>query len=150
MESNEQPGGVALSLGRFEEAPVNGDAELLRQLVMIALDNAIKFTPTGGKVEVTVGRRGAEAVVTIKDNGPGIAAEHMPHLFERFYRGDAARGRSEAPSASASGAGLGLSIAQWIADAHHAKLTVVSNEAQGTAVSVEFPSPQGITPVSSS
>ncbi len=118
--------GVALTLGEFEEAAVNGDAELLRQLVMIVLDNAIKFTPSGGRVDVTVGRRGDDAVMTIADNGPGIAPDQLPHIFERFFRGDPARGRGDKPVAAASGAGLGLSIAQWIADAHGAKVSVQS------------------------
>ena len=118
---------------------MNGDAELLRQLVMILLDNAIKFTPPGGTVDVAVGRRGADAVCTIADSGPGIAPEHLPHIFERFYRGDPARPRGSAAAAAAGGAGLGLSIARWIADAHDAAMSVESSAATGTTVSVVIP-----------
>ena len=140
--------GVSLSLGEFEEAPVDGDAELLRQLVMIVLDNALKFTPAGGQVVVTVGPGAGSAVVTIADNGPGIAPDQLPHIFERFYRGDPARGRGI--DAAASGSGLGLSIAQWIADAHQARLSVVSTVGSGTTVSVDFPDAPSTGPVLSS
>ena len=143
-------GGVTLSVGGFEEAPVNGDAELLRQLVMIVLDNAIKFTPRGGKVDVTVGRRGPDAVCTIVDTGPGIAPEQLPHVFGRFYRGDPARGRQSPGDAVASGAGLGLSIAQWIAVLHHGTIGIESPAGAGTTVSVVIPGAIAAQPVSSS
>ena len=142
--------GIALTVGEFEEAPVDGAAELLRQLVMILLDNAIKFTPAGGNVAVTVGRRDGDALVTIADNGPGIAPVDLPHVFERFYRGDPARPRGPVDGASASGAGLGLSIAQWIADAHHARLSLVSTTPGGTIASVRFPQASPVASVSSS
>ena len=129
--------GVSLRMAAFEEAPIDGDADLLRQLVMILLDNAIKFTSAGGNVEVSVERRGGGATLTIADNGWGIAPDQMPHIFERFYRGDTARGR-RVEAAGASGAGLGLSIAQWIAHAHHAKLSVESTVDRGTAVSLQI------------
>ena len=129
---------VTLALAAFEEAPVEGDADLLRQLVMILLDNAIKFTPAGGKVDVTVGRRGAEASMTIADNGQGIAPDELPHIFERFYRGDPARAR-RTEGAGASGAGLGLSIARWIGDAHQARFSVASMIGQGTTITLTFP-----------
>jgi signal transduction histidine kinase len=138
--------GVVLDLGQFEEAPVQGDAELLRQLVMILLDNAIKFTPAAGHVSVSVGRSGGVAELKVADTGPGITAAQLPHLFERFYRGDPARGRAGPGSIPASGAGLGLSIAHWIADAHRATIQVASTAGEGTIVSVQFPS----APVSSS
>lgn len=130
---------VALAVGGFEEAPVNGDAELLRQLVMILVDNALKFTPPGGRVDVTVGVRDGAAVVAVADTGPGITAEQLPHIFERFYRSDPARGRGDQDTAAASGAGLGLSIAQWIAEAHQAEIAVKSQPGSGTSVTVRFP-----------
>jgi signal transduction histidine kinase len=130
---------VALTLGRFDEAPVNGDAELLRQLVMILVDNAIKFTPPGGQVDVAIGVRDEAAVVTVADTGPGITTEQLPHIFERFYRSDPARSRSGENIAAAGGAGLGLSIAQWIAEAHQAEITVQSEPGKGTTFTVQFP-----------
>jgi signal transduction histidine kinase len=141
--------GVSMTLEGFEEAAVNGDAELLRQLVMILLDNAIKFTPSGGKIDVRVGVREDSATVAVADNGPGIAPEQLPHIFERFYRGDPARSRGDnAPAAS--GAGLGLSIAQWIAQAQQATIAVTSEPGRGTTVIVKFPVAVARSPVSSS
>ena len=109
--------GVALSVGTFEEAAIEGDPELLRRLVVILLDNAVKFTPAGGSVRISVCRSDATATLVVGDTGVGIPADQLPRIFERFYRGDPARGRADV---GASGAGLGLSIAQWIARAHHA------------------------------
>jgi signal transduction histidine kinase len=141
--------GITVTLAGFEEAAVHGDAELLRQLVMILLDNAIKFTQPGGEVDVTVGVRDASAIVTVADNGPGIAPDQLPHIFERFYRGDPARSRGDnAPGAS--GAGLGLSIAQWIAMAQQATIAVTSEAGRGTAVTARFPVAAAPPPVSSS
>ncbi|HEY3934267.1 MAG TPA: HAMP domain-containing sensor histidine kinase [Gemmatimonadales bacterium] len=129
--------GVTLDLAEFDEAPVSGDAELLRQLVMIFLDNAIKFTPPGGHVEVRVGVQHERAVMTVTDDGPGIPPAQLPHIFERFYRGDPARPRDS--SAAAGGAGLGLAIAKWIADAHGGTVDVTSTEGRGTSISVQLP-----------
>ena len=131
--------GVALTLGGFDEAPVNGDPDLLRQLVMILVDNALKFTPSGGRVDVAIGVRGGAAVVTVTDTGPGIAADELPHIFERFYRSDPARTREGQQSAAAGGAGLGLSIAKWIAEAHQAVLSVQSQPGEGATFTVRLP-----------
>ena len=120
--------GVRVEVDGLEEAPVLGDAALLRQLLMILLDNALKFTPPGGEVRVGVARRGNEVVTSVADTGPGIPADQLPHVFERFFRGDPARARG--------GAGLGLSIARWIADAHGARLTIASSAGAGTRVEI--------------
>lgn len=125
-------GGVTLSLKQFEEAAIEGDEALVRQLVMIILDNAIKFTPDGGSVTVSVTDGPQGSVVTVSDTGAGIPADQIGHVFERFYRGDAARSRSE-------GAGLGLSIAEWICDVHKARLTLNSSSGRGTVAEVRFP-----------
>ena len=139
--------GVALTLGEFDEAPVTGDPDLLRQLVMILLDNALKFTPPGGSVAVHVGVRAGAAVVTVADTGPGVPPEEMSHIFERFYRSDPAHGR-HAEGAAAGGAGLGLSIARWIADAHQATITVQSEPDHGATFTVRFPAASATTGVS--
>ena len=123
---------IALSLDAFEEAPIDGDEALVRQLVMILLDNALKFTPSKGTVRVSVTASLAGAVLKITDSGPGIPDDQIGHVFERFYRGDAARIRG-------GGAGLGLSIAQWICDTHHARISLHSHDGRGTVVEVRFP-----------
>lgn len=125
--------GVRLTVGEFAEAPIEGDARLLRQLVMILLDNAIKFTPAGGDVTVCVGEDAGVPRVTVTDSGPGIPPEDLPHIFERFYRGDPARPRQDG-----GGTGLGLSIARWIADVHSATLTVISAPTGGTTAEARF------------
>lgn len=122
---------VTLVVDEFEETPVIGDAALVREMVVVLLDNAVKFTPAGGTVHVRV-QPMPQPVVTVEDTGIGIAAEHLPHVFERFYRGDAARSRT-------GGAGLGLSIAHWVATVHGARLTLAKTDAGGTRATVTFP-----------
>jgi signal transduction histidine kinase len=127
--------GVGLEVGTFEEAVVTGDPALVRQLLMIVLDNAVKFTPAGGRVRLSTASPGGQAEVVVEDTGIGIGVTQLPHIFERFYRGDPARGRGT----GAEGAGLGLAIARWIADAHGARIDVTSEPGKGTRVSVRFP-----------
>lgn len=140
-----QRGGVTLELSRFDEAPVDADPALLHQLLLIILDNAIKFTPAGGRVDVSVEHDATTGAseVRVADTGRGVSAEQIPHLFDRFYRVDAARGR-----ATGDGAGLGLSIAQWIATEHRATIDFQSAPERGTVVTVRFPAPArgGATP----
>jgi two-component system sensor histidine kinase CiaH len=121
---------------------VLGDADRLRQLLLILLDNAIRYTPAGGAVRVTLGaalanhpwRFGRERIsLTVEDTGMGIAPEHLPHLFERFYRVDKARSRAQ------GGAGLGLAIAAWIARAHGGAITVRSAPDHGATFTVLLP-----------
>jgi signal transduction histidine kinase len=126
--------GVEVTVPEFEEAEVEADPVLLRQLIIIVLDNAIKFTPAGGRVSLRVHAHGGRATIIVDDTGVGIPAAELPHIFDRFYRGDAARPRGE-------GAGLGLSIARWIADVHGATIEVRSTPGAGTRVSVRFPAP---------
>jgi signal transduction histidine kinase len=124
--------GVELAVSEFEEAAVDADPQLLRQLVVIVLDNAIKFTPTGGRVSLRVRADDGRAVVTVDDTGVGIADSELPYIFDRFYRGGDARSRG-------NGAGLGLSIARWIADAHRATIEVASTPGAGTRITIRFP-----------
>jgi signal transduction histidine kinase len=139
--------GVALSVDEFEEAAVDGDATLLRQLVMILLDNAVKFTPRGGHVRVRVG--GPAPTVDVEDDGVGIPAEQLPHVFERFWRGDPARHRvdGEGQGGGSDGAGLGLAIARWIADAHGGDVRLERAANGGTIARVSLPSPAHATHV---
>jgi signal transduction histidine kinase len=136
--------GVRLEVASFEEAPVTGDAALLRQLVMILLDNAVKFTAFGGLVRVGVEASATAATMTVSDSGVGIPADQLPHVFERFYRGDPARTRDvvrDAPrdTGASEGAGLGLSIAQWISEEHAGTIRIESSAGQGTVVTVQLP-----------
>ncbi|HEX4685076.1 MAG TPA: ATP-binding protein, partial [Gemmatimonadaceae bacterium] len=128
---------VHLDVGAFDEAPVTGDPTLLRQLVLILLDNAVKFTGAGGSVRVSVEASDGMPRLSVVDTGCGIPAEQLPRIFERFYRGDPARTRDTGNGAQ--GAGLGLSIARWIADAHDATIDVHSEPGHGTRVTVHFP-----------
>jgi signal transduction histidine kinase len=123
---------VSVEVGTFEEAHITGDPALVRELLLIVLDNAIKFTPAGGHVRLDVSVQDGRAAVTVTDTGIGIPADQLPHVFERFYRGDAARREAE-------GAGLGLAIARWIADLHEARIDIVSQPAAGTRVRMTFP-----------
>ncbi len=99
-------GGVAIAVDP-QPAVVTGDPARLRQLVMILVDNAIRHTPSGGHVAVAVRSDATGATLTVEDDGPGISAEDLPHVFERFYR---------APGAPGGGTGLGLAIARWIVE----------------------------------
>jgi signal transduction histidine kinase len=139
-----QAKGVSLELEEFDEALVEGDPTLLRQLVMILLDNAVKFTGRGGQVRVRVGAPSERPTLVVEDTGVGISPEQLPHVFERFYRGDPARSRG-ASGTGADGAGLGLSIAKWIADTHHAEIALASQPGGGTRVSVRFAAAEAST-----
>jgi two-component system, OmpR family, sensor histidine kinase CiaH len=112
---------------------VQADPVRVRQLLLILIDNALTHTPSGGRVSVGVIRRDGQARVTVADNGDGIPAEDLPHIFERFYRADKARTREN------GGSGLGLAIAKWIVDAHKGEIIVKSTEGKGTEVAVSLP-----------
>jgi heavy metal sensor kinase len=112
---------------------VKGDAQALRRLFLILIDNAVKYTPSGGSVEVCACDANDTAVMTVTDTGIGIPLEDLPHIFERFYRVDKARSREQ------GGVGLGLSIAHWIVEAHHGQIQVDSEAGRGTTFEVSFP-----------
>jgi signal transduction histidine kinase len=114
-------------------ARVNADLGRLRQLLLILIDNALTHTQAGGQVSVGVVREDGQARVTVADNGEGIPAADMPHIFERFYRADKARTREN------GGSGLGLAIAKWIVDAHKGEIQIKSQEGHGTEVAVSLP-----------
>ena len=125
---------VFVEVGSFEEAKMLGDPALVRRLLLIVLDNALKFTPAGGRVRLDVSAQNGRAAVVVSDSGIGIPPEHLPHVFERFYRGDQVR-----QDVAGGGAGLGLAIAQWIASVHGARIDVASQPETGTRVSITFP-----------
>jgi heavy metal sensor kinase len=119
-----------------EELPIRADEALLRRMILNLLDNAIKYTPAGGRVTVSCERVGSEYALNVRDSGPGIAEELQQRVFERFFRADKARTRSENDG---GGAGLGLSIARWIAEAHHGRLILARSDSSGSTFSALLP-----------
>ncbi|MEW5987342.1 MAG: HAMP domain-containing sensor histidine kinase [Chloroflexota bacterium] len=117
---------------------IQGDFDLLTRLFLNLLDNAIKYTPAGGQIGVQARLVDRQVSIAIRDSGPGIAAEHLPHLFERFYRVEADRARRPGEP-EPGGAGLGLAIAYEIARAHGGGLMVKSEIGRGTSLAVVFP-----------
>jgi signal transduction histidine kinase len=125
--------GLHLRIDGSAAVPIQGDGARLRQVFYNLLDNAIKYTPEGGAIEVRVGTEDQIAVVTVRDTGIGIPPEHLPRVFDRFYRVDKARSRAE------GGTGLGLSIAKTIVVAHGGHIELTSTPAQGTLCTVRLP-----------
>jgi signal transduction histidine kinase len=112
---------------------VRGDGESLRRLFFILIDNAIKYTPEGGRVQVSLEALDAHATIRVTDSGIGISESDQPHIFDRFWRADKVRSRG------VGGAGLGLSIARWIVDQHHGSLAVQSQPGKGSTFWVRIP-----------
>jgi len=123
---------LTVSLNGAGCAPVWGDYSSLHRLLWILLDNAAKYTPAPGCINVTMTATAEQVTVTVEDNGIGISPTDLPHLFQRFYRADPSRSQVE-------GSGLGLAIAKWIADIHHAHLSVDSKENMGSVFEIVFP-----------
>jgi len=116
-----------------EDVAYRGDQELLRRLVVNLLDNAIRYTPAGGRITASLETHGEQLLVRIADTGIGISAEAARHIFERFYRVDKARSRAE------GGFGLGLSIVKWIAESHRGAVAVSSRPEEGSTFTVTLP-----------
>ncbi len=112
---------------------VHGDGEALRRLFFILIDNAIKYTPEGGRVQVRVEVLDGQAAIKVSDCGMGISESDLPHIFDRFWRADKVRSRG------LGGAGLGLSIARWIVDQHHGSIEVRSELSEGSTFTVKIP-----------
>jgi signal transduction histidine kinase len=125
--------GLELAAAAEPHLWVRGDTGRLRQLALILLDNALKHTPPGGRVEASVRAERGWARLAVADTGCGIAAEHLPHLFERFYRVDRARARG------AGGAGLGLAIARELVEQHGGRIGVESAPGRGSTFAVWLP-----------
>lgn len=125
--------GVTLSAGRLPAALVRGNRNHLRQVVNNLLDNAVKFTPPGGRVTVDLALGDDEATLTVADAGVGIPEQDLPHIFDRFFRGDRSRRRD------GSGTGLGLSICRNVVAAHGGTINIQSVIGRGTSVAVTLP-----------
>ena len=124
---------ITLTCEVEHDVTVDADAGWLQRLLLILLDNAIKYTPDGGLVSVRVSRTGGDARLIVKDSGAGIPPDALPHLFDRFYRAESA-GTRQAP-----GAGLGLALAKWIAERHGATIDVSSAPGAGSTFVVCLP-----------
>ncbi len=116
-----------------DNVTLTGDPELIKELIRILIDNALKYTPEGGAVTLGCAMTQKNIILSVKDTGIGIPKEHIPHLFERFYRVDEARTKST------GGTGLGLAIANQICTTHQAKIFVTSTLNEGTEFIVFFP-----------
>ncbi|HEX6601347.1 MAG TPA: ATP-binding protein, partial [Solirubrobacterales bacterium] len=137
-----EPSGLVVNLTACEAANVMGDRPRLRQLFLNLVTNAIKYTPRGGEVELSLRRAGDVATFTVRDSGIGIAAADLPYIFDRFWRADRVRSRA----GERGGFGLGLAISQWIAQAHGGGLTASSRLTRGSVFTVTLPiAPEGTT-----
>src|SRR4051812_4826231 len=128
--------GLDVSMSVLEEGLVDGDPRRLRQLFLNLITNAIKYTPRGGRVDLSLSHRLAnEIAFTVRDSGIGMSAGELSHVFERFWRADRARSRTS----ERGGFGLGLAISQWIAQAHSGRITVQSRLGRGSVFTVTLP-----------
>jgi signal transduction histidine kinase len=134
--------GVCLEALDLPEVRILGDRQHLVRMVSNLVDNGIKYvTGEGRKVSIMTGRTGDTAWVRVSDNGPGIPPEHIPHLFDRFYRVDPSRTRGREGGSveqAPGGSGLGLAIVQWIARSHGGEIKVESQVGVGTSFEVQF------------
>lgn len=124
---------VSIELSTIPSASFAGDEELVRRLIGNLLDNAIRHAPRGSIVQVTLTEESGRFLISVADAGEGIPPEIQPHIFERFFRGDAAR-------TSDGGAGLGLALARWIARAHGGDVTLVRSSPEGATFAAHLPS----------
>jgi signal transduction histidine kinase len=127
--------GVGLGADVDGQVRIIGDVVRLRQLLLILLDNALKHTPAGGKINIRLAQNGGRARLEVADSGPGIDPKDLPRLFDRFYRSDQAR--------TGEGSGLGLSIGKWIVEAHSGQIHAGNGEERGAVFTVTLPVARG-------
>ena len=128
---------VAVEVAGAADVPFRGDEGLLRQMLLNLLDNAIRYTPAGGTIRVSLTQFDSMCEISVADSGTGIPFEAQARIFERFFRADESRSRAEA--AGGSGAGLGLSIARWIAEAHDGQLELSHSDQSGSVFVASLP-----------
>lgn len=131
LRATAESAGMKLHGQLGEGIVLRGDSMRLRQVLLNVVGNAIEHNPSGTEVDVRLEGTGRKAVITVSDNGQGIAAEHLPHLFERLYKAESSR--------TSRGSGLGLTIARYIVEAHGGTIAAFSEQGKGTAFKVELP-----------
>ena len=124
---------VEVVIGEVDQVVIDGDPDRLKQLLLNLSGNAVKYTPDGGKVTMSLSKQDGWAHVQISDTGQGIPADDLPYIFDRFYRVDKARSRGQ------GGSGLGLSIAKWIASVHGGDISVSSQVGEGSTFVITLP-----------
>lgn len=127
-----QPHDVQVKLGKCEDAVITGDRHRLRQLLLILTDNAVKYNHPGGTIDISLGRAGGDVELRMTNSGRGLTSKTLPNVFDRFVRGENARGKVE-------GCGLGLTIAQWIVQAHGGNIQLVAETGGATTALCRFP-----------
>jgi len=132
LQKKSEENDVKLELTVLNEATVEGDRAMLKLLFSNIIENAIRYTERGGKITMLMRREGEGAFVHITDTGIGISKEDLPHIFDRFYRVDKARSRSE------GGSGLGLAICKQIAELHGGDVTAESEPGKGTTFTIKL------------
>ena len=130
-----EPKKVSVQTATVPSAAFDGDEDLIRRLLVNLVDNAVRHAPEDSTVTMALDENGAVYTIAISDAGPGIPPHVQPHIFERFYRGDAARTREPAYD----GAGLGLALARWIAHEHGGDVVLAESSATGTAFVITLP-----------
>jgi two-component system, OmpR family, sensor kinase len=137
---------LKVEMGRFEPVRVNGNADRLKQLLLNLVGNAVKFTPDGGTIKLSLSQEGDFAVMRVADTGIGISEEDIPHIFDRLYQAESSRANSDKDI----GNGLGLSICKWIAEAHSGHIKVESQLGRGTTFTVAIPRQENTAPTRTS
>jgi len=132
-EARHMTRGHQLEVEHVDPAAMSGDPDRIRQLLLILIDNAIRYTPPTGRVVVELCNADGWATISVRDTGVGITPDALPHVFERFYRGDRARARDP------GGTGLGLPIARWVAEQHGGTLELDSELGRGTTARIRLP-----------
>jgi len=132
LQAPAESNNIRLELHIDEAIEIGGDAEKLRRVFLNITQNALKYSPPGGQVFISLGKEGGMATVTIRDQGPGIAAADLPNIFKRFYRASTARAERE-------GSGLGLAIAKELVEAHGGRITIASEPGAGTTIRINLP-----------
>jgi signal transduction histidine kinase len=124
---------ISFTLPHIEDVELKGDKTKLQQLFSNFIDNAIKYTPSGGTIKLSLRNQGEQVHAVIEDSGIGMRDEDLPYIFDRFYRVDKSR------SKATGGTGLGLSICRWIVEAHQGKIIVKSELGKGSTFTIILP-----------